>query len=59
MEEEYILSGYCRVLDSSRMVTLETDGQKMTGVDCCYGSCAYESVCKIAAEIREKCGETK
>ena len=46
MEEEYILSGYCRMLDQSRMVTLEIyDGQ--TESDCSFGSCPYESSCTI------------
>lgn len=52
MEEEYILSGYCRTLDQSRMVTVETDGCKLLDVDCCYGSCPYEPNCTVAQKIR-------
>ena len=53
MQEEYILSGYCRTLDQSRMVTVETDGRQILDVDCCYGSCPYEPSCTIAQKIRE------
>ena len=34
MEEEKIISGYCRVLDQSRMVTVETESGKLVDVDC-------------------------
>lgn len=54
MEEEYFLSGYCRQLDSSRTVTLVTEGTEITECDCCYGNCIYEPSCTIAAQIREK-----
>jgi hypothetical protein len=53
MEEEYIFSGYCRTVDSSRMVTVETDGESVTDVACCYGNCPYESSCSIAEKIRK------
>ena len=52
-EEEYIFSGYCRTVDASRMVTVETDGTAITDVACCYGSCPYEPSCTIAQKIRE------
>ena len=50
--EEKILSGYCRCLDSSRIVTLEADGGKWYA-DCSYGNCPYEGSCDIAQRIRE------
>ena len=53
MEEEYIFSGYCRTVDASRMVTVETDSAAITDVACCYGSCPYEPSCTIAQKIRE------
>ncbi|MFR8333492.1 MAG: hypothetical protein ACLU9S_14965 [Oscillospiraceae bacterium] len=31
MSDETILSGYCRVLDQSRMVTVEWEGQEPSG----------------------------
>lgn len=54
MEQEYVLSGYCRQLDSSRMVTVVTDHGEVTECDCCFGSCVYEPNCTVAAAIREK-----
>ena len=54
MEEETYLSGYCRVLDASRMVEVILEDGKLSEVDCCYGNCPHESVCLIAREI-EKC----
>lgn len=52
METEEFISGYCRTLDQSRMVTVElTDGQ-IDEVDCLYGSCPHEPNCPIAQRIR-------
>jgi len=50
--EEKILSGYCRCLDGSRMVTAEQtpDGWE---VDCHFGKCPYESECPVADGLRE------
>lgn len=51
MEIEKFVSGYCRVLDCSRLVeVLLTDGN-VEEVDCCYGNCAYQTNCPIAKEI--------
>ncbi len=52
MEDEIILSGYCRCLDDSRMVILEQDGRDWTA-DCQFGSCPYEGACNIAEEIQK------
>ena len=53
MEDEYFISCYCRTLDDSRMVTVETDGTRVTDVDCCYGSCPHAPNCEIAHRIRQ------
>lgn len=53
METEKFVSGYCRVLDSSRMVEVILEDQKITEVDCCYGNCVYQANCPIAKEIDE------
>ena len=53
MGEEYILTGYCRSLDQSRMVTVEVENGELF-VDCCYGNCPYEKKCTIAKAIAEK-----
>ena len=53
MEKEVFLSGYCRVLDCSRMVAaVITDGQ-LEEADCCYPDCVYAPNCTIAKNIRE------
>ena len=53
MEQEKYLSGYCRMLDASRMVELILEDGKYTEADCCYGNCPHQSVCLIAKEIEE------
>lgn len=53
MQEEYFFTGYCRCIDGSRMVTVETDGEKVTDTGCGYGSCPYEPNCQIAQKIKE------
>ena len=53
MEKECFFSGYCRQLDGSRVVEAVLDEGKLTEVDCCYGSCIYDSNCPIAAEIQK------
>ena len=53
MEQELFLSGYCRVLDSSRMVAVVLENRKLIEMECCYGSCLYEPNCPIAEKIRE------
>lgn len=53
MEEEKFLSGYCRQIDQSRMVTVVLENTELTEVDCCYGSCVYEPNCPIARQIRD------
>lgn len=51
MEIEKFISGYCRVLDSSRMVEVILEDGEVTEVDCRYGSCVYQSNCPVAKEI--------
>lgn len=53
MEIEKFCSGYCRQLDASRMVEVILEDKEITEVDCCYGSCVYQSNCPIAKEIDE------
>ena len=54
MEEELFLTGYCRQLDQSRMVTVELEDGAVTECDCCFGSCIYQPNCTIARQIQEK-----
>ena len=51
MEIEKFVSGYCRVLDSSRMVEVILEDGEITEVDCCYGNCFYQTNCPLAKEI--------
>ena len=57
MEKESFISGYCRTIDSSRMVAVETDGSQLLEVDCCYESCPYTGNCTVAQAIEELLGE--
>ena len=51
MEQEKFVSGYCRVLDCSRLVeVILVDGQ-IDEIDCCYGNCVHQSGCPIAKEV--------
>ena len=53
MEIEKFISGYCRVLDCSRLVEVLLSDRAVDEVDCCYGSCVYEPNCVIAKKIGE------
>ena len=53
MEKEKICSGYCRQTDSSRMVTVVSEGGSLTEVDCCFETCSHAPNCTVAEAIRE------
>ena len=53
MEKEVFISGYCRGIDQSRMVTLVTEDGKLVEVDCCYETCIHTPNCSIAQQIKE------
>lgn len=59
MEEERFFTGYCRQLDGSRTVTLVTENGVLSEVDCCYGSCIYESNCTVARAMSDALEEAK
>ena len=50
---EHYLTGYCRVLDSARVVEVVVDGGKLDECDCCYGDCKFQPQCTIAQGIGE------
>ena len=52
MEKEVFLSGYCRTIDQSRMVTAVTEDGTLTEVDCCYENCVHAPNCIIAEKIK-------
>ena len=51
MSKEMIFSGYCRVLDQSRMVMTEWEDRDLLDADCCYGACVHQNTCEIAKKI--------
>jgi len=53
MEREAFFSGYCRMIDGSRTVTVEAEDNRMTEVDCCFATCIHAPSCPIANNIRE------
>lgn len=53
MEEEHFISGYCRTVDNSRMVTVVTEQKTLIEVDCSYECCPYTSNCTIAKQIAD------
>ena len=53
MEKDLFISGYCRVLDSSRTVCIVTEDGRLTDVDCHYESCPYAKECTIGKSITE------
>ena len=53
MMEEYYLTGYCRCLDSARMVEVVLEDGELTECDCSYGSCKFQPQCTIAKSIEE------
>ena len=53
MEEEKILSGYCRALDKSRMVIAVYEDGKLDEVECDYLRCPHFPSCPIIAQLSE------
>ena len=52
MTEHYI-SGYCRCLDSARMVEVVLEDGRLDECDCSYGGCQFQSQCPVAKAIEE------
>ena len=48
MEQEIVLSGYCKYIDSSRTVIVE-DSEP----DCLFDTCPHAPNCPIAQNIRQ------
>lgn len=55
MEQEFFFSGYCRVLDGSRMVTAVAESGVLSEIDCCYVHCPHTAECPIARQIGALC----
>ena len=58
MEKEAFFSGYCRQLDSNRMVEVIADNGQLLEVDCCYEGCIYAPNCTVAEKIGQLLRET-
>lgn len=52
MEEEYMISGYCRCTDQARTVLLEWTGDGWES-DCGYPGCTFQGECPVAVRLRE------
>jgi len=57
MEEEKMISGYCRQLDGSRMVEVILENGRIAEVDCCYGNCIHQTACSIAQAVDALCAD--
>lgn len=53
MEQEKILTGYCRSLDRSRMVIAVLEDDRLTEIDCDYPGCPHIQSCPIAKQLQE------
>ena len=51
MEQELFFSGYCRMLDSSRTVTVLIEDRNLTEIDCNFENCVHAAACPIARQI--------
>ena len=56
MEEERIVSGWCRQLDEARRVLFEYEEAsghwRISGADCAYPDCPYAPECPVAAQAK-------
>ena len=50
---EHYLTGYCRCLDSARVVEVVIGNGKIDECDCLYGTCKFQSQCTIAQGIED------
>ena len=53
MEQERILSGYCRAMDRSRMVVAVWEEEQLTEIDCDYPHCPHIQSCPVAKQLEE------
>ena len=51
--QEHYLTGYCRCLDSARVVEVVTEDGKIDECDCLYGDCKFQSQSTIAERIEK------
>ena len=51
--DEIIITGYCRKIDSSRILCCEPEDGKFS-TDCLYPDCEYAQTCKLIKSVEEK-----
>ena len=54
---EHYLTGYCRCLDSARVVEVVIENDKLDDCDCLFGNCKFQSQCTVAQKIEELISE--
>ena len=54
---EHYLTGYCRVLDSARVVEVIIEDGNIDDCDCGYGNCKFQMQCTVAQKIEELISE--
>ena len=58
MNDELIVTGYCRKLDGNRVLCCEwEDGEWST--DCLYPYCDFASVCKLIEKVKKPVEESQ
>ncbi len=57
MVEEFMVTGYCRVTDQSRILVCEPDGERGVDTGCRYPACDFADSCALAAEAVAKARE--
>jgi len=51
--DEVIVSGYCRVMDGSRILCAECEGERFE-TDCLYPNCEFAGNCRLIEALLEK-----
>ena len=54
---EHYLTGYCRCLDSARVVEVVIENDKLDDCDCLFGNCKFQMQCPVAQKIEELISE--
>ncbi|MBR6430031.1 MAG: hypothetical protein IKS27_02360 [Oscillospiraceae bacterium] len=54
MPEEFMVSGYCRVIDGNRILVCEPDGNGGVDTGCKYPRCDFAPVCKLIQSALEQ-----
>lgn len=54
MTEEFMVSGYCRVLDGSRVLVCELTGAGETDTGCKYPNCDFAASCTLVKSALER-----